>query len=86
MLKNSTRLVVWALDSLLDLEEIKKLLVMDYKQSINFLDSFGNLSRGGKALQNKWVSLNDEPIKISARNILGKEFKYISEIGSCETS
>lgn len=87
MWNNSARLVVWALDPLLDLENLRELLQRNYNHPIDFLAGNENLPTFEKVLQNKWISPeSDKAIKISEMDILEENFKFISAIGTYETN
>lgn len=75
------RLVVWKLDSFINISDLPHLLAMNHDKQIAFLQG------GNHILRNRWVATGvDNTFEIIEGTILGKSYKYIYAIGNYEHS
>lgn len=87
VLSRETRVVVWGMDPKITLDEVPKLLRMDYNTSINYLTDKKHLSYNEKHLLNEWVSpKRNKTFTISQKKLAGEDVRFIQAVGKYETA
>lgn len=75
------RMVVWKLDSLINIEDIPRLLNMNHNKRISFLEGSNHI------LRNRWIPTGENnTFQINEGSILGKTYRYTYAIGNYEQS